>query len=42
MMGMMEGNQRIERPCREWLDDIKDWCHERIHTLSRIALNEDE
>jgi len=22
MMGMMEGNQRRGRPCRQWLDDI--------------------
>jgi len=29
MMGMMEGNQRKGRPCREWLDDIWDWCQEK-------------
>jgi len=27
------------KSCKEWLDDIGDWCHEKIHTLSRMALN---
>jgi len=26
---------------REWLDDIKEWCHEGIHTLSRKAQDHD-
>jgi len=33
MMGMMKGNQRRGRPCREWLeplDDIVDSCQEQI------------
>jgi len=39
MMGVMEGNQRRRRPCRKWLNDIGDWCQEKIHTPSRIALD---
>jgi len=39
--GVMEGNQRRWRPCRKWLDDIGDWCMEKIHTLSKIALDRD-
>jgi len=26
MLGTLEGANRRERPCREWLDGIKDWC----------------
>jgi len=39
MIGIMEGNQRRGRPCREWLDDIGDWCQEKIHTLSTVSRN---
>jgi len=45
MMGMLEGNQRRGRSCREWLDDIGDWCKEKIHTpstVSRMTLDRDE
>jgi len=27
---MMEG-ETWRRPCREWWDDIKEWCREEIH-----------
>src|SRR6218665_296524 len=37
MFGTMEGELRRERPCREWLDDIKDWGGEQIHLLNRKA-----
>src|SRR6218665_3809538 len=33
--GMIEGKTRIGRPCRECLDDIKEWCSGEIHTLNR-------
>ena len=36
MFGIMEAETR-GRPCREWLDDIKEWCGEEIHTLNRKA-----
>ena len=36
---MMEGETRRARPCREWLDDIKEKCGEEIHTLNRKAQN---
>ena len=35
MFGMMEGQTRRGRSCREWLDDIKEWCREEIHSLNR-------
>jgi len=35
MFGMMEGEMRRGRPCREWLDDIKEWVGEEIHLLNR-------
>ena len=31
MFGTMEGELRSGRPCREWLDDIKEWGGEEIH-----------
>jgi len=37
MFGMMEGQTRRGRSCREWLDDIKEWCREEIHSLNRKA-----
>ena len=37
MFGMMEGETRRGRPCRERLDDIKEWCGEEIHALNGKA-----
>jgi len=37
----MEGTSRRGRPNREWLDEIKEWCQEDIHTLSRKAQDRD-
>src|SRR6218665_1793828 len=37
MFGTMEGEMRRGRPCREWLDDIKEWGCEEIHLLNRKA-----
>ena len=37
MLGTMDGTGRRGRPNREWLDDIRDWCQEDIHTLSVLA-----
>jgi len=34
MFGMMEAETR-GRPCREWLDDIKEWCGGEIYKLNR-------
>jgi len=42
MMRVMEGNHKRGSPCRDWLDDIGDWCQKKIHMLSRIALSRDE
>jgi len=33
VFGVMEGKARKGRPCREWTDDITDWCKEDLHTL---------
>jgi len=30
MLGEVEGANRRGRPCREWLDDIKEWCEKYI------------
>ena len=37
MMEMMEGTGRRGRPCREWMDDITDWCQTDVHRLSLLA-----
>jgi len=33
VFGVMEGKARKRRPCREWTDDITDWCKDDLHTL---------
>jgi len=35
MLEEMEGANRRGRPCREWLDDIKEWCEKGY--LRRVA-----
>ena len=30
MLGDMEGKGRKGRPCREWLNDIEEWCGKYI------------
>jgi hypothetical protein len=37
VFGRLDGTSVRGRPCREWLDDIKEWCHEEIHVLHRRA-----
>ena len=37
VFGTMGGESRRGRPCREWLDDIKEWGGEEIHILNRKA-----
>jgi len=37
LMGTMNGDNGRGRSCREWLDDIKEWCQKDIHLLSKIA-----
>ena len=37
MIGIMEGTGRRGRPCREWLDDIKEWCRKDIYSLTQLA-----
>jgi len=31
VFGVTEDKARKERPCREWTDDITDWCKEDLH-----------
>jgi len=33
VFGVMEDKARKGRPCREYTDDIMDWCKEDLHTL---------
>src|SRR6218665_1070370 len=41
MTGMMEGTGRRGRPCREWMDDITDWCQTDARRLSLLAQDRD-
>ena len=42
ILGMMDGAGIGGRPCREWLDDITDWCEMEIYKLSRMAQERDK
>lgn len=42
IFGMLDGAGIRGRPCREWLDDITDWCGKEIHELSRMAQERDK
>src|SRR5260221_1747809 len=42
MMGTIDRAGRRGRPSREWLDDIRDWCHKDIHSLSIMAQNREQ
>ena len=37
IFGTMKGKSGRGRPCREWLDDVKEWGGEEIHILHRKA-----
>jgi len=41
VFGIMEGASRRGRPNREWLDDIKQWCQEDIHSVNKKAQDRD-
>ena len=41
MFGEMEGKTKRERPRREWLDDVNEWCNEEIYILKRKAQDRD-
>jgi hypothetical protein len=35
----MDGKSRVDRPSREWLDDIIDWCNCNVQDLFHLAQN---
>ena len=37
VFGIMDGRNRKGAPCREWMDDITDWCRKDIQQLSYMA-----
>jgi len=37
VFGMMNGTSKRGRPAREWLDDIREWCKQDMHTLSKVS-----
>ena len=37
IFGKMDGKSRRGRPCREWLDDITEWCQRSGHDLFHLA-----
>jgi hypothetical protein len=42
MTGIMEGSGIRGRPCREWLQDIEEWCGMNIQELVHRAQNREE
>ena len=38
----MDGKPRRGRSCREWLDDITEWCGRSLHELNHLAQNRDQ
>ena len=42
VFGIMDGRNRRERPSREWMDDIKEWCRVDVQTLSIMAQDRSE
>ena len=42
IFGMINEASKRGRPAREWLDDIRDWCNQDIHTLSQMAQDRTE
>ena len=39
VFGMMEGTNKRGRPKQEWLDDIQEWCRERVDDICKDAMN---
>jgi hypothetical protein len=39
VFGKMNGKPRQGRPCKEWLDDIVEWCGSSVHDLFHKAQN---
>lgn len=37
LFGKMDGKSRKGRPCREWLDDITEWCQRNLQELFHLA-----
>ena len=37
VFGIIEGSNRKGRPCREWADDITDWCKSGLYELSEMT-----
>ena len=37
MTGMMEGTGKKGRPCREWIEDIEEWCQTDLYSATQIA-----
>ena len=37
MTEMMEGTGRKGRPCKVWIEDIKNWCQTDVYSAAQIA-----
>ena len=42
VFGGMDGKSRRGRPCREWIDDIVEWCQAEVHMLQQSAQDRKE
>jgi len=37
MFGIVDGTNKRDRPCREWMDDIVSWCKTGLQELNSFA-----
>ena len=43
MKGMMEGTGRRKGiPCRDWIEDIEDWCQTAVYTVQHRSPKTEE
>ena len=42
LFGDLRGKKKRGRPCREWMDDIRDWSEKTSHKLVDIARDRNE
>jgi len=40
--GMVDGSGIQGRPDKEWLDDIKEWCHMDVHSANILTQSRTE
>jgi len=42
VLGMMNATSKRGRPARKWLDDVREWCKQSIHTTQSSGTRSNE